>query len=157
MFTWMIQAHHIDGLVQDCSNSSALAMELLQSCTKPSIYSIVYRKIFHYSNQAVPLPLCIVNEAGWNYMEFPGADSFMHYCLIPAIVLLLFFFSHKDCIGINLVVNAPANFQHLALTLHQQSQCWQRRYCFLQSFSKLLMISNAFSWSDNIQDGKVVQ
>ena len=26
---------YIDGLVQDCSNSSALAMELLQSCTKP--------------------------------------------------------------------------------------------------------------------------
>ena len=31
---------YIDGLVQDCSNSSALAMELLQSCTKPSIYAI---------------------------------------------------------------------------------------------------------------------
>ena len=30
-------AQYIDGLVQDCSNSSALAMELLQSCTKPSI------------------------------------------------------------------------------------------------------------------------
>ena len=28
---------HFDGLVQDCSNSSALAIELLQSCTKPSI------------------------------------------------------------------------------------------------------------------------
>ena len=28
---------YIDGLVQDCSNSSALAMELLQFCTKPSI------------------------------------------------------------------------------------------------------------------------
>ena len=28
---------HIDGLVQGCSNSSALAMELPQSCTKPSI------------------------------------------------------------------------------------------------------------------------
>ena len=27
----------IDGLVQNCNNSSALAMELLQSCTKPSI------------------------------------------------------------------------------------------------------------------------
>ena len=26
---------HIDGLVEDCGNSSALAMELLQSCTKP--------------------------------------------------------------------------------------------------------------------------
>ena len=28
---------HIDALVQDCSYSSALAMELLQCCTKPSI------------------------------------------------------------------------------------------------------------------------
>ena len=28
----------INGLVQDCSNSTVLAMELLQSCTKPSIY-----------------------------------------------------------------------------------------------------------------------
>ena len=29
---------YIDGLVQDCSNSSALAMELLQSCTMPWIW-----------------------------------------------------------------------------------------------------------------------
>ena len=29
--------YYIDGLVQDCSYSSALAMELLQSCTKPPI------------------------------------------------------------------------------------------------------------------------
>ena len=29
--------HHADGLVQDCSNSSALAMELLQSCIKLSM------------------------------------------------------------------------------------------------------------------------
>ena len=28
---------YFDGLVQDCSISSALAMEILQSCTKPSI------------------------------------------------------------------------------------------------------------------------
>ena len=36
---WLILhiEYHINGLVQDCSNSSALAMELLQSCTKPSI------------------------------------------------------------------------------------------------------------------------
>ena len=27
-----------DGLMQDCSNSIAKALELLQSCTKPSIY-----------------------------------------------------------------------------------------------------------------------
>ena len=29
---------YIDGLVQDCSNSIALAMELLQSCAKPFIW-----------------------------------------------------------------------------------------------------------------------
>ena len=32
---WLL--YHIDDLVQDCSNSSMLAMELLQSYTKPSI------------------------------------------------------------------------------------------------------------------------
>ena len=30
---------HIDGLVQDCSNSIANALELLQSCTEPSMWS----------------------------------------------------------------------------------------------------------------------
>ena len=29
----------VDGLVQDCSNSIANALELLQSCTKPSMSS----------------------------------------------------------------------------------------------------------------------
>ena len=29
--------YHIYGLVQDCGNSSALVMELLQFCTKPSV------------------------------------------------------------------------------------------------------------------------
>ena len=33
---------HIDGLVQDCGNSSASAMELPQSCTKPYIYVYTY-------------------------------------------------------------------------------------------------------------------
>ena len=33
-----MKGYHINGLVQDCSNSSALALELLQSYTKPSIY-----------------------------------------------------------------------------------------------------------------------
>ena len=30
---------NIDGLEQDCSNSSALAIEFLQSSAKPSIYA----------------------------------------------------------------------------------------------------------------------
>ena len=36
MTTQFIDAY-IDGLVQDCANSSVVAMRLLQSCTKPSI------------------------------------------------------------------------------------------------------------------------
>ena len=31
--------NRIDGLVQDCSISSALAIEILQFCTKPSVFS----------------------------------------------------------------------------------------------------------------------
>ena len=30
-------AYYTDGLVQDCSNSIANALDLLQSCTKPSM------------------------------------------------------------------------------------------------------------------------
>ena len=37
MLLFEILTQYIDDLVQDCSNSSALAMELLQSYTKPSI------------------------------------------------------------------------------------------------------------------------
>ena len=40
-WSWKI-IPYFDGLVQDCSNSSELAMELLQSCTKPSIYSFYF-------------------------------------------------------------------------------------------------------------------
>ena len=40
---------YIDGLVQDCSNSSALAMELLQSCIRPSIYSFTGGQCKHCS------------------------------------------------------------------------------------------------------------
>ena len=32
------KSHNIDGLVQDCSNSIVNALELMQSCTKPSIW-----------------------------------------------------------------------------------------------------------------------
>ena len=38
---------HYDGLVQDCSNSSALSMELLQSCTKISI-NLRLKQFDHY-------------------------------------------------------------------------------------------------------------
>ena len=39
--TAYIELSQIDGLVQDCSNSSVLAMEVLQSCTKPLRYQFI--------------------------------------------------------------------------------------------------------------------
>ena len=34
-------ANDIDGLLQDCSNSSAVAMELLQSCSNPNALELL--------------------------------------------------------------------------------------------------------------------
>ena len=39
-----VNKKHTNDLVQACSNSSALAMELLQSCTKPLILEIIGRR-----------------------------------------------------------------------------------------------------------------
>ena len=44
MLTQWRRVIRIDGLVQDCSNSIANALELLQSCTKPSMYALVNGK-----------------------------------------------------------------------------------------------------------------
>ena len=60
-------ANRIDGLVQDYSNSSALAMELLQSCTKPSnnepyhkwIYALLNRYSFSY--KSIPFKKALQN------------------------------------------------------------------------------------------------
>ena len=45
--------HYINGLMQDCSISSANALEILQSFTKPSIYIVITSQFdlyqyFHY-------------------------------------------------------------------------------------------------------------
>ena len=47
---------HIEGLVQDYSNSSALAMELLQSCTKLSIGLFVSRFVCPSEHFGVSAP-----------------------------------------------------------------------------------------------------
>ena len=52
---WSKECVYIDGLKQDCSNSSALPLKLLQSCAKQSI---------------LPLPnLCILNHHKWRHMR----------------------------------------------------------------------------------------
>ena len=48
---------HIDGLVQDCSNSIADALELQQSCIKPSILVGIAWIIAWHQTRTKPLPL----------------------------------------------------------------------------------------------------
>ena len=43
MTSWKLHTKYINGLDNNCSNSSALAMELMQSCTKLSISSTHWR------------------------------------------------------------------------------------------------------------------
>ena len=52
---------HIHNLVQDCSNSSALAMELLHSCTKPSTYLFWTSSMINDSKETVTRTQCPFN------------------------------------------------------------------------------------------------
>ena len=58
---------HIDGLVQDCSNSSALAMELLQIGAKSLIY-------WHFYNF-----LTLNKWSRFNYVNIMAADALAPY------------------------------------------------------------------------------
>ena len=68
VITHEIQRGHSDGLVQDCSNSSALAMELLQSCTKPLILcSAIAMESLQSCTK--PLILCTMFFEQWKYTK----------------------------------------------------------------------------------------
>ena len=60
---------NINDLVTDCSISSALAMEILQSCTKPSIYTTNFRG----------LPYIITSP----YPHTAGSTEHVYFWLIP--------------------------------------------------------------------------
>ena len=56
---------HIDGLVQHCSNSSALTMELLQFCAKPSIYAVQISQTGYTRDFIINLDIIITKTVGW--------------------------------------------------------------------------------------------
>ena len=61
--------HHIDGLVQDCSNSSANALELLQSCAKPSKSTQEpYWGHYMYYHEDYPLYSLWPSESIWQHI-----------------------------------------------------------------------------------------
>ena len=76
--SWVIPYHYWVGAVQDCNNSSALAMELLQSCTtKPSIYTFHYNyNLLKYVEHARCKIEGSVNNC-WVYFVDSVTDSFL--------------------------------------------------------------------------------
>ena len=76
---WVFSCEYIDSLVQDCSNSSALGMELLQSCTQPSISGFSrFEWCFHpYQFKVlsiIPISTIILVRRPWNNSEQYGAN-----------------------------------------------------------------------------------
>ena len=81
-----INAQYIDGLEQDYSNSIALAMELLQSCTKPSISSCFQSQIGSNNDNCVAL-------ASWS--ESPINHWFWQSQLSPLYIMKFFVFDYR--------------------------------------------------------------
>ena len=87
----LILVNEIDGLVQDCSISSALAMETLQSCTKLSIYSYVQLRFYlytqcHFVMQTANSDWCNKNTCNGILLSLPRYTEqvAVHYGLYPA-------------------------------------------------------------------------
>ena len=90
---------HISSFVQDCSISIALAMEILQSCTKPSIYSFntdfLFQSVWWYriltSVEEVMVFSCLMHG---NFCHIHITDLSGRMFLIPSF---LFQLSHWWC------------------------------------------------------------
>ena len=71
-----------DALVQDCSNSSALAMELLQSCTKPSIcVLLLHLSCMHYFiSLQITQAYSFKNDCSFNRKNYCSNARRYHHC-----------------------------------------------------------------------------
>ena len=80
-YIWSRCGHHFDGLMQDCNIPSALAMEILQSFTKPSISTCVFITnlqipvLYTYRSEHVPCGPYVIkrrlNPQSW--LEIAGS------------------------------------------------------------------------------------
>ena len=71
--------HYIYGVVQHCSNSSANALELLQSCNKPSIY--LY-KTGHNNGVTISFKSLGPSDAIWRWRSWSTLVQVMTCCLM---------------------------------------------------------------------------
>ena len=64
-----VHSTHIDGLVQNCSNSGAFAMEILQSCTKPKMCHC--QMYMQAASGTVPSLLALIGSLLWSCCVLP--------------------------------------------------------------------------------------
>ena len=81
---WMLKLH-INGLVQNCSNLSVLAMELLKFCTKPSIWEYSW-------NLGSISKAWQVSTLDWLYMRHCILKQYHDLYLVPLEALILVMF-----------------------------------------------------------------
>ena len=102
MKSWLniTRGDHINDLVQDCSNSNALAMELLQSCAKPSIRPLCQ----HGDNVELSNSWYLLHILFYQFTRYYDADAMMQtptlggpdVTLLNRYVILGFGFSAAD-------------------------------------------------------------
>ena len=125
----------IVGLVQDCSTciSGALAMELLQSCAKPSIYafinwmyvgSLMDGVLFHYSDVIMGVIASqITNLTIVNSTAYSDADQRKHQ-------------SSASLAFVRGIHRGPVNSPHKWPLTRITSSCWCQTFALVMSTSK---------------------
>ena len=102
------QRDYTDGSVQNCSNSNA--MELLQSCTKPSIWGVLYQRQIPMTGTNWYLP-----QYFWDTITCPSLDTcFWHNTLVIwewlwRICMVPLLLNHGCCDLTTIVLNASEN------------------------------------------------
>ena len=127
------EVHHIDCLEQDRSNSSAVAMELLQSYAKPSTYPILhvlntYSSGFYHSQQRIDHTITQTLIKSRSRVVIRGAQ-----CLCKSIRII---------VQTNLSISLLCLIMHFSLfctdELESPKVCWYHvTLCYMQATTKI--------------------
>ena len=115
----------IKSLVQDCGNSSALAMELLLSCAKPSIFFYVW-----YAHPSCTCLVCHIHLLlcghGWHFYPAIFIMQTFYLFVFGSYVFLTHFFYYSVLIMWFMGVKCPYVLTTL-ITERHLSQAWKGR------------------------------
>ena len=113
---YILWIYHIDGFVQDCSISIANALEILQSCTKPSICTLSISNVIHFTHQASGV--CCENFEDVVTGPQCQTSNIRHTLVGNKLV------DHSDVVGASPIGTAPTTSSFL--TSHLTSMDWAK-------------------------------